>query len=83
MINPFQTLIDRIRGEVVDLDQVVQRASEVWLLARQKSDEQAIYLDSVALNLHSLYSGIERLFEMIADRSIVICLKVRIGIMIC
>jgi hypothetical protein len=66
VINPFQTLIDRIRGEVVDLDQVVRRASEVWPLAQPVSDEQAIYIDSVALNLHSLYSGLERLFELIA-----------------
>jgi hypothetical protein len=66
LINPFQTLIDRIRGETADLDQVVRRAGEVWLLARKESDEQAIYIDSVALNLHSLYSGLERLFELIA-----------------
>lgn len=68
MIYPFQTLIDRIRGEVVDLDRVVQRAIEVWHLAQQESEEQAIYLDSVALNLHSLYSGLERIFELIAQR---------------
>jgi hypothetical protein len=29
-------------------------------------DEQDVYLDSVALNLHSFYSGLERLFELIA-----------------
>ena len=27
-------------------------------------DEQDVYLDSVALNLHSFYSGLERLFEI-------------------
>lgn len=66
MTATFQTLVDRIRGEVSDLDQVVQRASEVWPLAQQESEDQAIYIDSVALNLHSLYSGLERLFELIA-----------------
>lgn len=66
MTSPFQTLIDRIRGEVVDLDQVVRRAGEVWLLSQQELEEQSIYIDSVALNLHSLYSGLERLFELIA-----------------
>lgn len=66
MTSPFQTLIDRIRGEIADLDLVVRRASEVWHLAHQETDDQAIYIDSVALNLHSIYSGLERLFELIA-----------------
>lgn len=28
--------------------------------------DQDIYLDSVALNLHGFYSGLERLFELVA-----------------
>ena len=35
-------------------------------------DEQMVYLDSVALNLHGFYAGVERLFELVArhiDRS--------------
>jgi hypothetical protein len=66
MNNPFQHLIDRIRGEIGDLDRVVQRANQNWPLAQQESDEQTVYTDSVALNLHSFYSGLERLFELIA-----------------
>lgn len=67
-----EELVERIRGEVLDLDQVAQRALEAWSRARQMPHEQA-YLDSVALNLHGFYSGLERLFELVArhiDRTV-------------
>lgn len=62
----YQQLVERIRGEVPDLERVVQRARRVWPQAQKVSGEQDAYLDSVALNLHSFYSGLERLFELIA-----------------
>ena len=61
----FQELVERIRGEVPDLECVVQRALCAWPQAQRVSDAQTAYLDSVALNLH-FYSGLERLFELIA-----------------
>jgi hypothetical protein len=72
-VNPlYEELVDRIRGEVPDLDRVVQRALRAWTQTQMTSEEQ-LYLDSVALNLHGFYSGLERLFELIArhvDRSL-------------
>jgi hypothetical protein len=62
----YRPLIERLRGEVSDLDQVVERASQAWLLVQKSSEEQYVYVDSVALNLHGFYSGLERLFELIA-----------------
>jgi hypothetical protein len=62
----YQSLIERIRGEVLDLEQVIERAKQAWLLVQKAPEEQYAYLDSVALNLHSFYSGLERLFELIA-----------------
>ena len=62
----YEQLAERIRGEVPDLDQAVQRSLEAWPRAQKSSDEQRVYLDSVALNLHGLYSALERLFELIA-----------------
>jgi hypothetical protein len=62
---PYQELAERIYGEVSDLGLVVQRALRAWSQAQRVPGEQA-YLDSVALNLHSFYSGLERLFELIA-----------------
>lgn len=62
----YRNLTERIRGEVSDLDQIIQRASQSWSVAQQASMAQFAYVDSVALNLHSFYSGLERLFELIA-----------------
>lgn len=61
----YQGLAERIRGEVPDLELVVQRARQAWSQVQQAPEEHA-YLDSVALNLHGFYSGLERLFELIA-----------------
>ena len=68
MIAPFPELIERIRGEIPELDGVVQRALRAWPKAQNPSPEQEFYLDSVALNLHAFYAGVERLFELIARR---------------
>ena len=68
----YTELAERIRGEAQDLDRVVQRAEAAWAQARRMSDVDA-YVDSTALNLHSFYSGLERLFELIVrhvDRAV-------------
>jgi len=57
-------LAERIRDEHADLDRLVERAQEGWRRAQQSGDD--LYLDSVALNLHGFYAGLERLFELIA-----------------
>jgi hypothetical protein len=44
---------------------VVNRLVEAWQRARRSGDD--FYLDSVALNLHGFYSGIERIFERLAE----------------
>ena len=64
-------LTERIRDELAELEQLVNRAREAWRRAQQSGDD--FYLDSVALNLHSFYAGLERLFELIAtvvDRNV-------------
>lgn len=65
MNTPFQGLTERIRQELADLDKVVMRLSEAWQRANLSGDD--FYLDSVALNLHGFYSGIERIFERLAE----------------
>lgn len=62
----YQNLVERIRGEVLDLEQVADRALQGWSMVQRAPAEQYAYVDSVALNLHSFYSGLERLFELIA-----------------
>jgi len=65
-VNPLRELAERFRGEVEDLDRTVQRALHAWERAESAVVDQDAYLDSVALNLHSFYSGLERLFELVA-----------------
>lgn len=59
-------LIDRINGELSDLDRTVQRVNRAWIKAQHHPNEEDLLLDSVALNLHAFYSGIESLLEHIA-----------------
>lgn len=56
-------LAQRIRNECSELARLVARAQEGWRRAQQSSDDY--YVDSVALNLHGFYAGLERLFEMV------------------
>jgi len=63
----YEQLAERIRGETPELERVVRRALFAWSAAAQTPGE-GMFLDSVALNLHGFYSGIERLFELIARR---------------
>lgn len=65
MSSAYEELAVRIRGEVPELARIVRRALESWARVQASPDEQA-FMDSVALNLHSFYSGLERLFELIA-----------------
>ena len=64
----YRELSDRIRGAVLDIDRVVEKTLRAWPRATEPSGVQDVYLDAVALNLHGFYSGLERLFELIARR---------------
>jgi hypothetical protein len=58
-------LAERIRQEIIEVEHVVARIGEGWQRARRSNDDY--YLDSVALNLHGFYSGLERIFTLIAE----------------
>ena len=66
MTSLYKELITRIRSELKDLDLVVSRAMRSWEQVKRATEDQDAFIDSVALNLHSFYSGLERLFELIA-----------------
>lgn len=57
-------LAGRIRGYLVELEKVVDRAILLSDKAIKSGDDG--YWDGVALNLHNFYSGVERIFEDIA-----------------
>lgn len=65
MNSAYLVLSARIHRELEDLEKLVVRAEHCVERARQSSDEA--YLDAAALNMHSLYGGFERLFELIAS----------------
>lgn len=64
MKTSYLALAGRIRQTLLDLERVVVRAKFLLDLAQSKNDDA--YLDGVALNLHSFYGGVERIFEDIA-----------------
>lgn len=64
MNKKYLTFVSRIREELSEIKQAVDRAQAGWERAKRTGDE--FYLDSVALNLHSFYTALERIFELIA-----------------
>ena len=58
-------LVVRIRRELEELQQILDRIQGGWELFRRSNDD--LYLDGVALNLHGFYSGFERIFAQIAE----------------
>lgn len=63
----YLTLAGRIRRDLNDLQTVVQRSQEIWEQYQNSQNDQ--FLDGVALNLHSFYTGVERILENIAEVS--------------
>ena len=66
MIEDYLFLADRIRQELSDVERVVVRVSRAAQAARHRPEDQDLYIDAAALNLHDFYSGLERIFYQIA-----------------
>lgn len=66
MIGRYAAVAARIRQELEDLERVVDRAERGMTTARRHTEESDLFLDSVALNMHDFYAGLERLFRQIA-----------------
>jgi hypothetical protein len=66
VIPRYQTLAQRIQAEIEEIERTLAAIQRHWQKARTSPVDQDAYLNSVALNLHSFYSGLERLFELIA-----------------
>jgi len=65
-MNPQAAILSaRIDTELSELKLVVERTLQAWDKAVKQNDD--FYLDSVALNLHAFYSGLERIFEKLAS----------------
>lgn len=57
MIAAYLDLVDRIHQELNDLERVIVRAERGVYAARQRPEDQDLYIDSAALNLHDFYSA--------------------------
>ncbi|MBI3763907.1 MAG: antitoxin [Chloroflexi bacterium] len=66
MITRYQTLATRIRVELDELERTQTAIGRHWESAMKTPADQDAYFNSVAFNLHSLYTGLERIFELIA-----------------
>jgi DNA-binding HxlR family transcriptional regulator len=65
-VNPQAVVLaSRIEMELTELRRVSGRTLQAWDKAIKQHDDY--YLDSVALNLHAFYSGLERIFEKLAS----------------
>jgi hypothetical protein len=67
MIPRYQLLALRIQDDTEELERTVRRVERAWQAARRVEIDQDMYIDSAALNLHGFYSGLERLFQYIAE----------------
>jgi hypothetical protein len=57
-------LSHRLQTELKEIDGILERIEVGWQRAQDTGDD--LYLDSVALNLHDFYAGLERVFSLIA-----------------
>jgi hypothetical protein len=64
MSEPFLDLANRILDDLNEIEIVVEHAQEGWCRFQRGSDNY--YLGGIALDLHSFYNGLERIFESIA-----------------
>lgn len=63
MNKKYLVISERIKSEIGEIEETVKRILKAWELSK---GEDPFYLDSVALNLHNFYSGLERIFNIIA-----------------
>ena len=66
MIARYIVLRQRIESELDDVRRAAAKAEQAFQRARRSNQDIDFYLDSVAINLHGFYNGVERIFEGIA-----------------
>lgn len=66
MISRYQLLQSRILAELAELERTQAAVQRHWQAVVRAAADQDAYLNSVAFNLHSFYSGLERIFDLIA-----------------
>lgn len=67
MIAEYVLLAGRIRRELDDIERAVARADRAARVAQDETVDSQLYVDAAALNLHGFYTGLERVFQQIAE----------------
>jgi hypothetical protein len=62
----YPQLAQRIRHELLNISKVVNHAQEAFQLADEQPHQALFFMAAVAFDLHSFYTGVERLLELIA-----------------
>lgn len=65
MIETYPILADRIEKELDEIARVVSRAERASAAVSQRPEEQDLFVDAAALNLHDFFGGVERIFQQI------------------
>lgn len=65
MIPRYRVMAERIRNELQALNKVVERVEDALQRSEQSPDRE-YFLAAAALDIHSFYSGLERIFELVA-----------------
>lgn len=65
MIEAYFILADRIHQELDELTHVVSRAERAILAGKQRPEDQDLFVDAAALNLHDFFGGLERIFQQV------------------
>jgi hypothetical protein len=65
MISRYRLLAQRIRTQMTEVERLVNRAEGAVNRAAKSPADQDYFIAAAALDLHSFYAGIERLFELI------------------
>jgi len=65
MNTDFIVLANRIRETVGDLEKTITRVERAIRAAKRDQADIDLYIDSIALNLHDYYTGLERAFRQI------------------
>ncbi len=61
-----KALAQRIRLEIDELEQTTSIVTRHWQRTKTATEDRDAFLNSVALNLHSFYNGLERVMELVA-----------------
>jgi hypothetical protein len=67
VIGRYAVLAGRVRQELSELERVVDRVERAMQARHTAATERDLLLDAAALNLHDVYSGLERIFAHIAS----------------